>query len=252
MSTHVPGARTVLIHGVCVSSDARRRGIASALLAEYQRRLAATGSYERALLIAHEEKVTFYERVGFKSRGLSSISFAGIPWIELEWVVPREKPSEPQGTPQAIPPGLLEALRGQGVTPRRQGQLLSSFQGGLLDVSEEGEGDQRSNAFDLLCINERCGSIILKRGVAVLRECESVQVSVLTHSSVALLWTLWSQMEPVSSGHPDLPALPPPPEKTHWWLVTPSPMSFENIGFSKPTHSGLLTLSPITQLLTPR
>src|SRR6266581_1205226 len=52
MSTHVPGARTVLIHGVCVPSDARRRGIASALLAEYQRRLAATGSYERALLIA--------------------------------------------------------------------------------------------------------------------------------------------------------------------------------------------------------
>jgi len=219
MSTHVPGACTVLIHGVCVSSDSRRRGIASALLAEYQRRLAATGSYERALLIAHEEKVAFYERVGFKSRGLSSISFAGIPWIELEWVVPPEKPSEPQGIPQAIPPGLLEALRGQGVTPRRQGQLLSSFQGGILDVSEEGEGDQRSNGFDLLCINERCGSIILKRGVAVLRECESVQ------------------MEPIGSGHPDLPALPPPPEKTHWWLVTPSPMSFENIGFSRPTHS---------------
>jgi len=245
MSTHVPGARTVLIHGVCVSSDARRRGIASALLAEYQGRLAATGSYERALLIAHEEKVTFYERVGFKSRGLSSIAFAGVPWIELEWVVPRERPSE-------IPPGLLEALRRQGVTPQRQGQPLSYFQDGILDVSEEGEGDQRSNGFDLLCINERCGSIILKRGVAVLRERESVQVSVLTHSSVALSWTLLSQMEPIDGGHPDLPALPPPPEKTHWWLVTPSPMSFENIGFSKPTPSGVPALSPITQLLTPQ
>ena len=190
MSTHVPGARTVLIHGVCVSSDARRRGIASTLLAEYQKRLAATGSYERALLIAHEEKVTFYERVGFKSRGLSNISFAGVPWIELEWVVPHETPSELQGTPQAIPPGLLEALQRQGVTPRRPGQLLSSFQGGILDVSEEGEGDQRLNGLDLLCIHERCGSIILKRGVAALRERESVQVSVLTHTFVALLWTL--------------------------------------------------------------
>lgn len=177
MSTHVPGARTVLIHGVCVSSNARRRGIASALLAEYQRRLAATGSYECALLIAHEEKATFYERVGFKSRGLSKISFAGISWIELEWVVPLEKPSDLQSTSQAIPPGLLEALQGQGATPRLQGQLLLSFQGGILDVSEESEGDQRSNGFDLLCINESCRSVILKRGVAVLRERESVQVS---------------------------------------------------------------------------
>lgn len=177
MSTHVPCARTVLIHGVCVSSDARRRGIASALLAEYQRRLAAVGSYERALLITHEEKVAFYERVGFKSRGLSTISFAGVPWIELEWVAPLGKPSEPQGVPQAIPSGLLEALQGQSVSPRQTGQLLSSFQDGILDVSDKGDG--RSNSYDLLCVNERCGSIILRRGVGVLRESESVQVSVL-------------------------------------------------------------------------
>jgi guanine nucleotide exchange factor len=176
MSTHVPGAGTVLIHGVCVSPNARKRGIASALLAEYQRRLAAAGSYERALLIAHEDKVALYERVGFKSRGLSSISFAGIPWHELEWVVPLEKPSEPQEVPQAIPSGLLQALQGQGVSPRRQGRLLSSFEDGVLAVSKK--GDQGSNNYDLLCVNERCGSIILKQGVASLRERESVQVSV--------------------------------------------------------------------------
>jgi len=45
-------------------------------------------------------------------------------------------------------------------------------------------------------------------------------------------------MEPAGIIHPDLPSLPPPPDKTHWWLVTPSPMSFENIGFSNPTHTG--------------
>jgi ribosomal protein S18 acetylase RimI-like enzyme len=216
MSTHVPGARTVLIHGVCVTPDARRRGIASALLTEYQRRLAASGSYERALLIAHEDKVAFYERIGFKSRGLSAISFAGVPWLELEWVVPFETIDDTQGVPQAIPSGLLEALQDQSVSPRRQGELLSSFQDGILDVSEKGD---QSNRYDLLCINERCGSIILRRGVAVLQEREGVQ------------------MEPADSCHPDLPALPPPPSKTPWWLVTPSPMSFENVGFSKPVHS---------------
>jgi len=216
MSTHVPGARTVIIHGVCVTPDARKRGIASALLAEYQRRLADAGSYERALLIAHEEMIAFYERIGFKSRGLSSIIYAGIPWFELEWTVPTENLYDSQGTSPAIPSGLLEALRGQNVS-RRQGQLLSSFQDGILDVSKK--GDQSSNRYDLLCINEHCGSIILREGGAVLRERESVQ------------------MEPAGSGHPNLPTLPPPPDKMHWWLVTPSPMSFENIGFSKPTQS---------------
>lgn len=173
MSTHVPGAHTVLIHGVCVSVEVRRRGIATALLAEYQRRLAA-GPYERALLIAHEDKAAFYERIGFKSRGLSTISFAGVPWLELEWAVPIDKPTGSQDIPQAISPGLLEALQSQSAS-RRQGRLLSSFPSGILDVSEE--GDPTANRYDLLCVNERCGSIILKRGVAVLQEGECVQVS---------------------------------------------------------------------------
>jgi guanine nucleotide exchange factor len=178
MSTHVPGARTVLIHGVCVTPDARKRGIASALLAEYQQRLTAAGSYERVLLISHEETIAFYERIGFKSRGLSSIAFAGVPWFELEWAVPAGQLDGSQGAPQAIPSGLLEALQGQNVSRRRQGQLLSSFPDGIFDVSEK--DDQRSNRYDLLCINERCGSIILRQGVAVLQERESVQVSVIS------------------------------------------------------------------------
>jgi GNAT superfamily N-acetyltransferase len=178
MSTHVPGARTILIHGVCVTPGARKRGIASALLAEYQRRLTAAGSYERVLLISHKEKIGFYERIGFKSRGLSSIAFAGVPWFELEWAVPSGQLDDFQGAPQAIPSGLLEALQGQNVSRKRQGQLLSSFQDGIFDVSEK--GDQRSNRYDLLCINERCGSIILRQGVAVLQERESVQVSVIS------------------------------------------------------------------------
>jgi len=239
MSTHVPGGRTVLIHGVCVAPDARKRGIASALLAEYQRRLAGAGSYERALLIAHEEKIAFYERIGFKSRGLSSVVHAGISWFELEWAVPSEKLDDSQGDPPTIPPGLLEALQGQNVSRRRQGQLFSSFQDGILDVSRK--GDQNSNRYDLLCINEHCGSIILRAGVAVLQERESVQVSVFSKYSMDNV-TLLIQMEPVGAGHPSLPTLPSLPDKIHWWLVTPSPMSFENIGFSKPTQSGLRTL----------
>jgi guanine nucleotide exchange factor len=177
MSTHIPGARTVLIHGVCVSDDVRRRGIATALIAEYQRRLAG-GPYERALLIAHKDKAAFYERIGFKSRGLSAISFAGIPWVELEWAVPIDKSTGSQGVPQATSRGLLEALQSQSASPRRQGQLLSSFPSGILDLTEK--GDTATNRYDMLCVNERCGSIILRRGVAVLQERECVEVSALS------------------------------------------------------------------------
>jgi hypothetical protein len=169
---------------------------------------------------------------------LSAISFAGVPWIELEWAVPFETIHDTPGIPQAIPSGLIEALQGQSVSPRGQGQPLSSFQDGILDVTEKGD---QSNRYDLLCISERCGSIILRRGVAVLQEREGVQVSVLSNVGKDNV-TLPAQMEPTDICHPDLPALPPPPSKTHWWLVTPSPMSFENVGFSKPTHSGLPTL----------
>jgi len=45
-------------------------------------------------------------------------------------------------------------------------------------------------------------------------------------------------MEP-EGFHPQalLPPLPPAPETCQWWLITPSPMEFENIGFSRPVPS---------------
>ncbi|KAI0259503.1 hypothetical protein BC834DRAFT_962131 [Gloeopeniophorella convolvens] len=49
-------------------------------------------------------------------------------------------------------------------------------------------------------------------------------------------------MEPAGSRHPDLPGLLDLPEKVHWWPVAPSPMAFENIGFSKPVNAGAMLL----------
>ena len=71
------------------------------------------------------------------------------------------------------------------------------------------------NKHDLLCPREGCGSIILKAGAATWTERAAVQ------------------MEPTgSTPNAHLAALPSPPEKTQWWLVTGSMMTFENIGFS--------------------
>ena len=49
-------------------------------------------------------------------------------------------------------------------------------------------------------------------------------------------------MEPPDHTNPHLPVLPTPPTKTYWWLIGPTPMEFENIGFSKPVNTGMLPL----------
>ncbi|KAJ7674453.1 Mss4-like protein [Mycena rosella] len=112
-----------------------------------------------------------------------------------------------------LPPGVLTAL-----LPRRNRPIptaLASFPGGIADVSTP-DGDSLYNKFDLLCPRPECGSIILRAGVAKLLERPSIQMEPADRTPAALL------------------PLPQPPASTEWWLVTPSPMEFENIGFSKP------------------
>ncbi|KAI0051600.1 Mss4-like protein [Auriscalpium vulgare] len=215
MSTHVPGSRSVCIHGVCVDSSYRHRGIATALLKEYLRRLEGANKesgetkYERALLIVHEDIRAFYEGAGFEWVGKSDVVHGSKPWYEMRWVAPEQ--------PQQIPAGVWEALQNQSASSSGapSGNLLHAFSGGLLDVVDKEDGDAR-NKYPLLCVS--CGSLILLKGVGVLKEREN--------------------MEPPDHTHPHLPPLTPPPGKVSWWLVTPSPMAFENIGFSNPVNTG--------------
>lgn len=113
----------------------------------------------------------------------------------------------------SLPPGVLEALLPRQNRPKPT--LLSSFSAGVQDVCTP-DSDLLYNKYDLLCPRLECGSIILRTGVAKLLERPSVR------------------MEPADRTHSLLPSLPEPPANTQWWLITPSPMEFENIGFSKP------------------
>ncbi|KAJ7451156.1 Mss4-like protein [Mycena latifolia] len=113
----------------------------------------------------------------------------------------------------SLPPGVFAAL-----LPRRNRPIptaLASFTGGITDVSTP-DANVLYNKYDLLCPRPECGSIILRTGVAKLLERPSIQ------------------MEPADRTPAALIPLPQPPAPTVWWLVTPSPMEFENIGFSKP------------------
>ncbi|KAJ7480084.1 Mss4-like protein, partial [Mycena galericulata] len=123
------------------------------------------------------------------------------------------------------PPGVLDALLRPSRT-RPVARALDSFPGGVSDVSDttsesESEPDNSDtprthNKYDLLCPRPGCGSVILRAGVGTLVERSSVQ------------------MEPAERTPAHLAPMPAPPAPAPWWRVAPSPMEFENIGFSKP------------------
>ncbi|KAF8066733.1 acyl-CoA N-acyltransferase [Lyophyllum atratum] len=235
MSTHVPSSTSVCIHSVCVSPSHRRKKIGLNLLKEYITRIEAArkdGSpYERILLITHEPLRHFYEQAGFEWLGKSSVVHGSQPWYEMRRILgSADTSSAVTSTPQSldeanpeaqqIPAGVWDALQ-RSSSGRPTGRAHSSFPDGILELVEphSEKPGVSVNKFDLLCPRNGCGSIILKRGVGEWVERASVQ------------------MEP--EGLPTqtiLPPLPPPPETCQWWLITPSPMEFENIGFSRPMN----------------
>ncbi|KAG6911045.1 hypothetical protein DXG01_005462 [Tephrocybe rancida] len=253
MSTHVHGAPHVCIHSICVSSPYRSRGVASALLSEYLKRLRGAGAkdaqgsrkYKDVLLITHEPLRGFYERAGFEWRGPSDVSHGSMQWFEmhLDLHAPAssariaksadEAVSVPGGAQQPPPAGLYEALAKASRKPRPAAKLLSEYTNGVEDVvmPHPEEASVRVNAKDLLCSRPRCGSFVLRLGKAV-----SVQRSSFN-------------MDPPSlPAPPHLPALPE--GLTHWWRVAPTPMEFENIGFSKAVE-GMVAGKFFLSLLSP-
>ncbi|KAJ3773939.1 Mss4-like protein [Lentinula raphanica] len=128
-----------------------------------------------------------------------------------------------------LPDGLWEALQASSSSKSRpDAHPLSSFSNGVADMTESIDGEA-TNKHDLLCPRPECRSIIVKKGVATLKERQSIQIE---PSDIPI--------------HPLLPPLPSSSESMHWWLITPSPMSFENIGFSRPVES--IPLSPSGKL----
>ncbi|GLB41012.1 putative acetyltransferase (GNAT) domain containing protein [Lyophyllum shimeji] len=227
MSTHVPLSASVCLHSVCVSPSHRRKKIGVNLLKEYISRLEAARKdgrpYQRILLITHEPLRQFYEQAGFEWLGKSSVVHGSKPWYEMRKVLGSSTAQpirEELPEPRQIPAGVWDALQ-HSTKARPLGRAHNSFPGGILDLVEPHTAKQgvSVNKFDLLCPRPACGSIILKRGVAEWVERASVV------------------MEPPSvAAKTILPPLPAPPATCQWWLITPSPMQFENIGFSRPVQ----------------
>ncbi|PBK78472.1 Mss4-like protein [Armillaria solidipes] len=141
-------------------------------------------------------------------------------------------PFEPvEQSDQDLSPAVLAALRGCSPTrPTPPLRLFTTFENGVADVSHKHYAigdypDMLTNKYQLVCPRDECRSIILREGVARLEEREAVQMQ---PSHLEL--------------HPLMLPIPEAPEKSSWWLVGPTPMEFDNIGFSKTVDS--IPLSP--------
>ncbi|KAF9479525.1 acyl-CoA N-acyltransferase [Pholiota conissans] len=240
MTSHVPGSSSVCIHSVCVSPTYRGKGVGQALLKEYLSHLEAartegTATWERVVLIAHDHLVPFYEKAGFENLGKSHVVHGPLPWFEVRKTLTAPlkstvKTPQVPGAGQKISPTVLEALQRPRAAP--SSKLISDFPDGISGVLQSSSSsDVSTNKYDLLCPRGDCGSVILKQGVGKWVERASVQ------------------MEPTGHQNPHLPVLPTPPETTQWWLITPSPMEFENVGFTRPVQP-LTDLGRKIKLLT--
>ena len=65
MSTHHAEGRTLVIHSVTVRAQDRRKGIAYAMLVEYMKRVYATKTVDRILLLCKGYLLPFYLKPGF-------------------------------------------------------------------------------------------------------------------------------------------------------------------------------------------
>ncbi|KZS93426.1 Mss4-like protein [Sistotremastrum niveocremeum HHB9708] len=217
MSTNDPTGRSVCIHAVAVSPPFRKRGVASALMRNYVERMQTEPDVDRLLLICHDDLVQFYEQCGFKYVGKSHVVHGARAWFEMCLEISTST------APQSISPEVFAALKKPA--PQHPQRYLDSFSS--LSAVRDSSG---LNAHDLICPRVGCGSIILKCGVADL-----------------------AIPSPEPQLPPELPRLPDPwtglnANHEEWWLITPSPMSFENVSFSKPTQSQGGSSTPIKYL----
>ncbi|KAI8051606.1 acyl-CoA N-acyltransferase [Syncephalis plumigaleata] len=99
MTQHDPLGKTVCIHSVCVDKAHRRKGIALALLREYEHRLRQANTkyalvsnsnqnrYNKVALLAHQALIPLYQKAGYILIGQSSVAHGPDPWFELHLVL---------------------------------------------------------------------------------------------------------------------------------------------------------------------
>ncbi|PWW73500.1 acyl-CoA N-acyltransferase [Tuber magnatum] len=82
-SPHNPAGLTVALHSLAIQPTHQGRYLGTTLLQEYIRRMRMGGCAQRIALIARDRLAGFYERFGFRCKGVSAVKFGGGEWMDL-------------------------------------------------------------------------------------------------------------------------------------------------------------------------
>lgn len=83
MQNHYQG-NVLCIHSVVVDPKYRRKGYGLSMMKAYLDKIKEHTTMKRALLLTKRHHISFYEKVGFREIGPSSISHGKDQWIEMQ------------------------------------------------------------------------------------------------------------------------------------------------------------------------
>ena len=80
---HKEHGRTICIHSLAVLPQYQGCGLGMTLMKAFLQRVESHGVADRVALIAHKEKIPYYEGFGFENKGESKAQFAGGGWYDM-------------------------------------------------------------------------------------------------------------------------------------------------------------------------
>ncbi|TIA89496.1 hypothetical protein E3P80_02929 [Wallemia ichthyophaga] len=203
-TSHDPSGHTVCIHSLSVHPQHRDSHIPEKLFAEYMRRLDES-SYNRAVVYARKQRVPFFEHFKFKlTKEAEDGDKRQSDLFELVYdIIPQRRPTLSQAD-------ILAALNKP--QPKPSPLTLTPFTD---HSSYDAFVSELKNSRNARCPRDGCRSLVFLAREAELKDLDTVHpLSILLPNK--------------EFSHPSLP----PPHMTKAWRL-PSPMSFENITFSK-------------------
>ncbi|KAF2489119.1 acyl-CoA N-acyltransferase [Lophium mytilinum] len=80
---HNEHGRTICLHSLAVLPEYQNLGLGRTVVLAFVQRMQSAGMADRVALLAHEQLVTFYERLGFENRGKSKATYGGGGWFDM-------------------------------------------------------------------------------------------------------------------------------------------------------------------------
>lgn len=80
---HQEHGRTVAVHSLAVLPTFRNRGLGKIIMKSYQQRIESSEIADRLSLVAHDNLISFYEKLGFVNKGASQCKFGAGGWFDV-------------------------------------------------------------------------------------------------------------------------------------------------------------------------